>query len=245
MFTRVAIAGALALFLSAPVAQAAPKTKEPALNKLTPAEKKAGWKLLFDGKTLTGWKGYKKPEAPPSFQVIDGAIVRVADGGDLVSVEQYDNFELTLEWKLPEAGNSGIIFRADESEAQPWQTGPEFQLLDNAKHKDGKNPLTSTGACYAVYPPTKDATKPVGEWNSIRLVANGPQLEHYVNGEKVLAYEMGNDDWNQKVAASKFKKYPNFGKLTKGHIVLQDHKDRVEFRNIKLRVLPAKKMAAN
>lgn len=209
-------------------------------NELTAAEKKAGWKLLFDGKTTDGWRGYKKDRMPDGWKVENGALVRVSGGGDIVTTEQFDNFELSLEWKIAPGGNSGIMYRVSESEGAPYMTGPEMQVLDNSKHADGKNPLTSAGACYALYPPPKDVTRPVGEWNRARILVNGNKVEHWLNGEKLVAYEIGSEDWNRKIAASKFKSWARFGKEPKGHICLQDHGDRVEYRSIKIRPLPAK-----
>jgi hypothetical protein len=218
-------------------------------NKLTAREAKAGWKLLFDGKSTKGWRGYKQKTAPAAWTVKDGVLAferkEGVKGGDLLTREQYDSFELSLEWRIGEGANSGIMYHVQETEGQPWMTGPEMQVLDNAKHRDGQNAITSAGSCYALYPPSKDVSKPVGEWNEARLVVNGPSVEHWLNGEKIVSYEKGSDDWNAKVAASKFKAFPNFGKPTKGHIDLQDHGDKVEFRNIKLRPLRPVKTASN
>jgi Domain of Unknown Function (DUF1080) len=218
-------------------------------NKLTAKEAKAGWKLLFDGKSTKGWRGYKQKTAPAAWVVKDGVLAFErqdgVQGGDLMTRDQYESFELSLDWRITEGGNSGIMYHVQETEDQPWKTGPEMQVLDNAKHRDGKNAITSAGSCYALYAPAKDVTRPVGEWNQARLVVNGANVEHWLNGEKIVSYEKGGEDWNAKVAASKFKAFPNFGKPTKGHIDLQDHGDRVEYRNIKLRVLRPVKTASN
>jgi hypothetical protein len=226
---------ALALALWAAPALAAPAGKAPAIP-------------LFDGKTTKGWRAYKGTDVPAAWKVEDGALTldkKEGDkGGDIMTVAQYDSFELTLEWRVAEGGNSGVMYHVQETEKAPWQTGPEVQVLDNAKHKDGKSALTSAGSCYALYPPSKDVTRKVGEWNEVRLVVDGPRVEHWLNGEKIVEYEKGSADWNAKVAASKFKAFPNFGKPTRGHIVLQDHGDRVWFRNIRLRPIQAGKTAA-
>jgi hypothetical protein len=116
-------------------------------------------------------------------------------------------------------------------------TGPEYQLLDNARHADGRNPKTTAASCYALYAPSRDVTKPVGAWNHARLVVCGNQVEHFLNGEKVVSYELGSADWQKRYEASKFKEWPGFGKQPKGHICLQDHGDRIEFRDIKIRIL--------
>jgi hypothetical protein len=247
---RVALALALGVvLLAAAPARAADAAGEPAPNKLTAKEAKAGWKLLFDGKTTKGWRGYKQKTAPAAWTVKDGAFVfenkEGVTRGDLLTRDQYESFELTLDWRVTEGGNSGVIYHVLETEDQPWKTGPEMQVLDNGKHRDGKNPLTSAGSCYALYAPSKDVSKPVGEWNQARLVVNGASVEHWLNGEKIVSYEKGSADWNAKVAASKFKDFPNFGKATKGHIDLQDHGDKVEYRNIKIRVLHPVKTASN
>jgi hypothetical protein len=205
-------------------------------NELTDAEKKAGWRLLFDGKTTQGWRGYKSQACPDGWKVEDGALVRAGKGGDLVTVDEFDDFELVLEWRIAAGGNSGIMFRVSEDEGAPYMTGPECQVLDNAKHPDGKNPKTSAGSCYGLYAPSKDVMKP-GEWNKVRLVVQGSHVEHWLNGEKVVEYEIGSDEWNERIRKSKFKAWAKFGKNAKGHIDLQDHGDRVEYRNIKIRPL--------
>lgn len=227
-------------FMASP-ALAVDRAGERKPNTLTRAEVKAGWKLLFDGKTTRGWRGYRTRTAPPAWVAREGALVLEKKdgvaGGDLLTRDQYESFELVIDWKVTDGGNSGIIYHVRESAEHPWQTGPEVQLLDNGKHPDGKNALTSAGSCYGLYPPGKDVTRPVGEWNTARLVVNGPSIEHWLNGQKIVTYEKGSADWDDKVAASKFKTFPDYGKGTRGHIALQDHGDRVELRNIRLRVL--------
>jgi hypothetical protein len=246
MMCRLAVALGVCLLT---VASARAEDVDPVPNKLTPREAKAGWKLLFDGKSTKGWRGYKQKKAPAAWTVKDGVLAFErkdgVQGGDLLTRDQYESFELSLDWRITEGGNSGVMYHVQETEDQPWKTGPEMQVLDNGKHRDGKNALTSAGSCYALYPPSKDVSRPVGEWNQARLVVNGPNVEHWLNGEKVVSYEKGGEDWNAKVAGSKFKDFPNFGKSTRGHIDLQDHGDRVEFRSIKLRVLRPVKTASN
>jgi len=214
-------------------------------NTLTAAEKKAGWKLLFDGKTTKGWRGYQKTTVPAAWKAEDGTLSFAGkkdgvEGGDLVTNDQYESFELALEWRIGEGGNSGVIYHVQESEDRPWKTGPEMQVLDNKKHKDGASPLTSAGSCYALYPVPKDVTRPVGQWNEARLLVDSGHVEHWLNGEKLVSYEKGSDDWNAKVAGSKFKEFANFGKTASGFIDLQDHNDPVAYRNIKLRVIKKK-----
>jgi predicted amidohydrolase len=220
--------------------------KDPAPNTLTSAEKQAGWKLLFDGQTTNGWRGYNQKEMPPGWKVIDGVLTRVSGGeggkgagggDDIITLDQYDDFELTLEWKIVAGGNSGLLYHVTEGATTAWHVAPEMQILDNTKWPT-RDKRQLAGACYDLYAPAKDVTNPTGEWNQVRLVVRGPHVEHYLNGTKQVEYDIGSDDWNQRVAASKFKDKSNFAKATKGHICLQDHSDKVEFRSIKLRELP-------
>lgn len=216
------------------------------VNKLSDAEKAAGWKLLFDGRSTAGWRNFKKTDVAPGWQVIDGALCRVAkSAGDLITAGQYANFELELDYKVPPHANSGIMFRVSEEETRAPFTGVEFQILDNT---DAKGDAQKAGWAYALYQPPADpktgrpidATRPVGQWNHVRLVCNGPHVEHWMNGVKYCTYEIGSDDWNRRVAASKFSKWPKFAKYSVGHIALQgDHGD-VCFTNIKIRPLPTK-----
>jgi hypothetical protein len=205
---------------------------------LTAAEKAAGWRLLFDGTSLAGWKGYKTATVPTGWTVANGVLARSGAGGDLMTAAEYGDFEMRFEWKVPQNGNSGIIYRIAETEQYPWQTGPEYQVLHNQGHADGKNPITSAGSNYAVNPPVKDVTKPVGEWNEGRLVVQGNHVEHWLNGVKVVEYEIGSADWEARVKASKFAKVANYGRMKRGFIALQDHGDAVSFRNLKIKPLP-------
>lgn len=216
------------------------------LNKLTDAEKAAGWKLLFDGKTTAGWRNFKKDTISNGWKVIDGALCRVdKSAGDIITTEQFDNFILELDFKVPPHANSGIMFRVSEEEARAPFTGVEYQILDNT---DAKGDAQKSGWAYALYQPPLDpktgapldATKPVGQWNHVRLVCNGPHVEHWMNGVKYCEYEIGSADWNQRVANTKFAKWPKFAQFKIGHIALQgDHGD-VSFANIKIRPLPGK-----
>jgi hypothetical protein len=213
-----------------------------ALNTLTEAEKAAGWKLLFDGKTTNGWRGYMKPKLPDGWKVVDGALTRVAQGGDIITTEKFKNFELALDWRLdpasPEPSNSGVFFHAIEGPEAIYYSAPEMQILDDNKHPDGKSELTSAGSNFALHPAPRGAVKPVGEWNAARLVVKGPHVEHWLNGKKIVEYELWSDDWKQRVANSKFKTWLEYGKATEGFIGLQDHGNYVAFRNIKIKVLP-------
>ena len=204
---------------------------------LTAAETADGWKLLFDGKSLAGWRAYQTETPPTGWRAVDGTLVRDGEGGDLMTVEQYGDFELRFEWKITQNGNSGIIYRIATTEQYPWQTGPEYQVLHNAGHADGKNPITSAASNYAVNEPVKDLTRPVGEWNEARLIARGNQVEHWLNGAKVVDYEIGSTDWTRRVQASKFAKLASYGRIKTGYIALQDHGNVVSYRNLKIKKL--------
>jgi hypothetical protein len=222
-------------------ASAAPA--EDAINALTDAEKTAGWKLLFDGKTLAGWHSFKQKEPMPQWSVNSGILTLTPAKGKrgnpgLVSAEAFENFELAIEWKISPGGNSGVFYRVSEDEKGDdlnW-TGIECQVLDNDKHPDAKvDTNRKAGAAYYMYPPTKDTAKPVGEWNQLRIIVNGNHVEHWLNGEKVVDYEILSEDWLKRYDASKFKTHPKYGRIAKGHIALQEHGDGVEYRNIKIR----------
>jgi glucose/arabinose dehydrogenase len=211
-------------------------------NALTPSEAKSGWRLLFDGETTAGWRNYNKPEINDKWVVKDGALVRTGGGaGDIVSQEQFGNFELSLEYKISEEGNSGLMFRVLEGPRPPWHTGPEVQIQDNVNGHDPQK----AGWLYQLYKPGPglegdaplDATRPVGEWNQLYLRVEAGQSEVCMNGVRYYRFEIGSDDWKRRVADSKFAKFEMFGKPDKGHICLQDHGDVVSFRNIKVREL--------
>jgi hypothetical protein len=238
---RLCLAALAGLSLLSAVAAAEP------LNTLTEPEKKDGWKLLFDGKTTDAWRGYKKDAMPPGWKVINGVLTRASGGAggkgagggdDIVTIEKYENFELVLDWKIAPGGNSGILYRVTEDATTSWHVGPEMQVLDNSKFPT-RDKRELAGACYDLYAPAKDVIR-VNDWNQARLKVDGNRVEHWLNGEKLLEYEIGSDDWNQRLAASKFKTKPGFAKTAKAHICLQDHSDKVEFRNIKVRVLTGK-----
>lgn len=200
----------------------------------------AGWRPLFDGTTTAGWRGFKREDMPDGWAVEDGVLhCRGGDGGDIVTEEQFADFELALDWKISTSGNSGIFFHVAEGEYDAvWRTGPELQILDNAGHADGGNSLTSAGSNYALHAPAADVTRPVGEWNSSRIVVDGPHVEHWLNGVKQCEYELWSDEWRALVADSKFAAMPDYGMMKTGHIALQDHGNAVWFRNIRIRTLP-------
>jgi len=201
-------------------------------NALTPAEKAAGWELLFDGKDMKHFRNYKKDGVSDGWQVEDGAIVWKRKGaGDIITRKKYGAFELVLEYNISEGGNSGIMYHVTEEEKRPWQTGPEIQVQDNVK---GHDPQLS-GWLYEFYPAKVDATKPAGQWNHMRILITPERCVHWMNHTYYCDYVKGSKDWNEKLAKSKFRKFPKFGRATSGHICLQDHGNVVEFRNIKIR----------
>ncbi len=207
-------------------------------NALTDAESADGWKLLFDGKDPSKhWRGFRKDHLPAGWVVDDEAIHRADKAGDIITLEQFADFELKLDWKVAGPGNSGIFFRVSEDEDTVWKTGPEMQVLNDDVHPDGKNPLTQAGSNYALHAPAVNACKPVGEWNHVHILVKGTHVELWLNDHKVVEYELFSDDWNRRVAESKFSKFPNYGRVERGHLALQDHNDPVWFRNIKVRPL--------
>ena len=197
-----------------------------------------GWRPLFDGTSTAAWRGYRMDSLPHGWQIVDGALTRVAAAGDIVTRDTFTNFELELEWQIPPGGNSGIMYHVREDSLWSYESGPEMQVLDDAGHPDGHSRLTSAGAAYGLYPSPAGVVKPAGQWNAVRLVVNGAHVEHWLNGVKVCEYELWSPDWNDRVAHSKFAQWPGFGAAKSGHIALQDHDARVAYRNIRIRVLP-------
>jgi hypothetical protein len=217
-----------------------------AINTLTDEEKSAGWQLLFDGTTKNGWHVYNKKSDGAAWKVVDGALFldsnykvdgKRAGGGDLVTDEEYENFELSLEWKIGKGGNSGIIFLSNEDKKYDasYFTGPEMQVLDNEGHADAKIIKHHAGDLYDLISSSPETVKPVGEWNAVRILINNGNLEFHLNGSKVVSTTLWDDNWKKMVAASKFKAWKDFGTYKKGHIVLQDHGDPVWYRNIKIK----------
>ncbi len=202
-------------------------------NTLTDAEKEAGWRLLFDGKTTEGWRNYRRDGINEGWQVVDGALTKTStSAGDIVTTDQFGAFELVFEYRIGEGGNSGVMYHVKETEPNPWRTGPEIQLQDN----EGGHDPQKAGWLYALYPAETDATKPAGEWNEIRVLITPEKCEHYMNGVKYCEYVKGSDDWNEKVAASKFGSMENFGKADEGHLCFQgDHQGDLAFRNVRIR----------
>jgi hypothetical protein len=237
---------------TAPTNPAPPAEVKPApateskINILTDAEKAAGWQLLFNGTDLNGWHNFKRAGVRPGWQVKDGALVcaNPANAGDIVTSNQFEWFELQLDYNISHAGNSGILYHVTEQGGATWATGPEFQLEDN---KEAADPVRC-GWLYALYQPPNDpktdkpldATKPVGEWNHVRLLISPEKCEHEINGVKYFEYVLGSDDFKARVAKSKFAKMPLFAKSNTGSVSLQGDHGQVSFRNIKIRPIPPK-----
>ena len=209
------------------------------MNTISTKEQAEGWRLLFDGRTTVGWRGFRQPTLPAGWQAVDGELTRVGEAGDIVTVDEFDDFELTLDWKLSPNGNSGLFYRVTEDDDVMWHTAPEYQIIDNA-YKEPLKPVQYTGANYDLHPPSRDVTKPIGTWNQTRLLVRGAHVEHWLNGVKVVEYELWTPDWERRVRGSKFKDYATYGRARRGHIGLQDHGDRAAYRNIKIRSLGAR-----
>ncbi|CAN5487275.1 DUF1080 domain-containing protein [soil metagenome] len=209
-----------------------------AANTLTSAEQAAGWRLLFDGTNMSSWRGYKAAEIPSGWHVANGELTKDRPVQDIVSKDEFGDFELQMDWKIGEAGNSGIFYRGSEEFDKIYWTAPEYQLLDDIKAEDNRTRLTCAGAAYGLYPSPVGHLNPVGQWNTTRIVAKGAHIEHWLNGFKLLEYEMWSPDWEAKVKASKFAAWPKYGRLRSGHLAMQgDHTGSLSFRNIKIRVL--------
>ncbi|MCH1408825.1 MAG: DUF1080 domain-containing protein [Verrucomicrobiales bacterium] len=204
------------------------------INTLTKKEKAEGWELLFNGRDLSKFRNYKGKEVSDKWVVKDGAFTLTEKGGkDIITKEQFGAFEIKLDYNISKGGNSGLMYHVTETEQTPWRTGPEIQIQDNI---DGHDPQKA-GWLYQLYPSKVDATNPPGEWNTLHIIISPEKCVHYMNGEKYCEYVKGSADWHAKVAASKFSKFENFGKPTKGHINLQDHGNVVSFRNVKVKRL--------
>ena len=196
------------------------------------------WTVLFDGERVTGLRGYKQVGFPNSWEIVDGTLKTIPGYGvDLISEHIYNNFELELEWKVPEGGNSGIFYFATEEGDYIWQSAPEMQVLDDKKHSDGKNTLTSAGALYAMIAPPKSVVNPVGEFNQVRIKVKDNHVEHWLNGTKVVEYEYQSDAMWDLVAKSKFNTMPLFAKASEGHIGIQGDHGGIWYRNIRIRKL--------
>lgn len=227
MLRKLAALGALALVF----------TTQGGPNELTPAEKKDGWKLLFDGKSTHGWRGFKKPGFPDKGWKVEDGELRLQGGskaGDIVTGQTFSDFDLRWEWKIEKGGNNGLKYFITEERGEA--IGHEYQMIDDAASQETANGGEhSTASFYEVLPPAKDKpVRPAGEWNESRVLVQGNHVEHWLNGKKVLEYELGSEEVLKAVQDSKFKSVPGFGQKLKGHILLTYHNDPVAYRNIKL-----------
>jgi hypothetical protein len=204
---------------------------------------KPKWQVLFAGKSADAWRGFRRESFPSKCWAIENGSLKTiagcdeADRIDLVTNDKYQNFELELEWKISPGGNSGIIYLVSEDFDQTWNTGPEMQVLDDAKHHDGKDPKTSAGALYGLIAPVNKVLQPVGQWNRVRVIVHNGHVEHWLNKRKVVDYDLGSDQLKHLIADSKFKEFPRFAENREGQVALQYHGDEVWYRKIKIRSL--------
>jgi 3-keto-disaccharide hydrolase len=198
-----------------------------------------GWHMLFDGKSLDAWRGWQSRDIPKGWHIVGEALTKEGEVDDLVTRQEFGNFELALEWKIGKGGNSGIFYRGTREYAYIYWSGPEYQLLDDRYARDGRDRLTAAAAAYGLYAPPAGVVKPFGQWNTTRILVNGAHVEHWLNGKKVVEYELWSADWKARVSASKFSKYPHYGLARRGYIGIQgDHEGLVAVRNIRIRDLP-------
>lgn len=225
------------------------KSNEMKTDSTTTTQNNDGWIPLFDGKTTNGWHKYGGGPAGAAWKVADGSLYldtsskgewQTKNGGDIVTDDEFENFDLKLEWKISPGGNSGVMFGVHEDSAKykySWSTGPEMQVLDNDGHSDGKIHKHRAGDLYDLIACSKETVKPVGEWNQVEIKLDQGKLDFFLNGENVVSTTMWDDSWNKLVAGSKFKAMENFGTFKKGRIALQDHGHLVWFRNIMIKKL--------
>ena len=212
-------------------------------NALTPEEQKEGFKLLFDGKSLDGWRSFKADKAKEQWKVEDGAISLTArGGGDLITAEQYADFDFRCEWKIAKQGNSGIMWRSTEEHRAPYETGPEYQILDSFKQDGHKythetNKGNIAGSFYDIIPGKEEWSKPVGEWNETRILVTGTKIKLFLNGNVTADVDTSTAEYKALLDKSKFKNWKHFNKAPKGHSVFQDHGDKVAFRTIRINAL--------
>jgi len=214
------------------------RAESPAAAKPSDAPKDT-WRSLLETKTAKSWRGWDSTDLPKGWTVAAGVISKDGEVDDLVTREEFANFELKFEWKLGKAGNSGVFYRGTREYDHIYWSAPEYQLLDDANAPDGRNRLTSAAAAYSLYPAPADVVHAFDTWNSSRIVVNGAHVEHWLNGKRVVEYELWSPDWTAKVKASKFVKYPNYGLAKKGYIGIQgDHPGTLALRHIQIRELP-------
>ena len=195
------------------------------------------WEVLFDGHGYEQWRGFRQDSMPDSWAIIEGAMYNAVPGSDLVTRSQYADFDLEFEWKVEAGGNSGVMFRVTEDREYPFTTGPEYQLRDNAAFGDAVEFKHTAGANYDVHPADTSAANPAGSWNTGRILVQGNHVEHWLNGTKVVEYELLSPEWLEEVAGSKWADNPDYGRRPEGHIALQGDHEPVWFRNVRIRRL--------
>jgi len=217
-------------------------------NTLTDAEIKEGWQLLFDGKSMTGWRNFNKNGLGKSWIVDEESIhlngifdkngtMKIQEGGDIITEKTYGDFELRYDWKISPCGNSGVMFNIleDKKYKYGWETGPEMQVLDNTCHPDAKYPTHKAGDLYDMISCSQETVKPAGEWNQAKIISRQGQVDFWLNDVNVVSFTMSDKSWEERIQKSKFKNLPDFGKFRSGHIALQDHDNEVWFRNLKIK----------
>ena len=238
---RAAIFAQLAVLAAgcAPVQNSVPDTSATSTSgatSLTAEQRAAGWRPLIDGSSTSAWRAYKSQTFPAGWRIVDGVLTKSGSVEDIMTRDQFGNFQLAFDWKLSPGGNAGVFYRGTEEYDKIYWSAPEYQLLDDAGHPDGQSRLTSAGADYALYPSPAGVVKPADQWNSTLIVADGNRIQHWLNGQKLLEYEVGSPDWETKYKASKFVTYPNYGRAKQGYIAIQgDHDGTLSIRNIRIR----------
>ena len=237
---RAAIISQLALIVAGctPMGNSVPAASSTAsgATPLTAEQRAAGWRSLFDGTSTSAWRGYHEATLPAGWRIVDGVLTKTGSVNDIITKDQFGNFELALDWKLSPGGNAGVFYRGTEEYDHIYWSAPEYQLLDDAGHPDGRSRLTSAGANFGLYPSPAGIVKPGGEWNSTLIVVNGNNVQHWMNGQKLLEYDLGSPDWEAKVKASKFIEYPHYGRAPRGYIGIQgDHDGALSIRNVRIR----------
>jgi len=211
------------------------------INTLSEKEKKEGWRLLFNGKNLDGWRTFQGKEIS-GWKVIDGVLnnsgVGSDHGGDIITREKFQNFELSLEWKIAPQSNSGIFYHVNEKIGTAiYESGPEYQLIDDKGWPDKLRDDQYSGANYGMHAPKNAVVKDVNDWNQARIIVDGAHVQHYLNGVKVVDYQLWDNDWKLLKEKGKWKDYPYYGMARKGQIGLQDHGGLAQFRNMKIKVI--------